>query len=108
MPEPEKEQKPIPYYYANVAKISHSPYEFIIDLGITMPEAPNKAMATARVVMSPPHIKALLKAIGDNIIKYEDRFGRISFPPALDDIGKFLGQFGLKEVKCPKCGHSIV
>lgn len=72
-----------------------------------VPEVPDKATGSVRVVMSPQHIKALLKAIGDNLIKYENRFGRISFPPTMGDIEKFLGQFGLKTIKCPHCGKNV-
>jgi hypothetical protein len=60
--------------------------------------------------MSPQHAKALFKALGDNIIKYEDKFGRISFPPDVDDVGKFLSQFGLKPetAVCPHCGKKLI
>lgn len=110
MTEPEKEQKPTPYFYANVARVLCSPYEFLIDFGVTSPETPDKAMMGVRVAMSPQHAKALLKAMGENIVKYEDKYGRVSFPPAVDDVGKLLGQFGLKPeiMNCPHCGKKLM
>jgi len=62
--------------YSNLAMITHSPSEFIIDFARVMPGLP-KAKVHARIVMTPQHAKLLLKALEDNIKKFESRFGEI-------------------------------
>jgi hypothetical protein len=62
--------------YSNLAIITHSPAEFVIDFTRVLPGVP-KAKVHARIVMTPQHIKMLLNAITDNIDKYEKKFGEI-------------------------------
>lgn len=62
--------------YANLAVISHSPSEFVIDFVRIMPGMP-KAQVKSRVILTPEHAKRLLNALQDNIKKYEDVFGHI-------------------------------
>ena len=62
--------------YANLAMISHSDSEFIFDFIFVQPQAP-KARVRARVLTSPSHAKRILSALGDNVAKYEARFGEI-------------------------------
>ncbi|MCX7910314.1 MAG: DUF3467 domain-containing protein [Endomicrobia bacterium] len=62
--------------YSNLAVISHSPDEFILDFIFIQPQVP-KAKVRARVVTSPGHIKRFLAALQDNIKKYEEKFGEI-------------------------------
>jgi hypothetical protein len=62
--------------YSNLAIITHSFSEFIIDFVKVMPGIP-KAKVKARVVLTPHHAKRLLKALKDNIGKYEANFGHI-------------------------------
>lgn len=62
--------------YSNLAIISHSPAEFIIDFTRVVPGAP-KARVHARIITTPQHAKMLLKALHDNIENYENRFGEI-------------------------------
>jgi len=62
--------------YANLALISHSGAEFIIDFTRVLPGMP-KAMVQARILLTPQHAKGLLKALQDNLKKFEDRFGEI-------------------------------
>jgi len=62
--------------YANLALISHSGAEFVIDFTRMLPGMP-KAVVQARIVLTPQHAKGLLKALEDNIKKFEDRFGEI-------------------------------
>ena len=62
--------------YSNLALITHSPSEFIIDFARMMPGLP-RARVHARIIMTPQHAKLLLKALEDNIKKYEARFGEI-------------------------------
>lgn len=62
--------------YSNLAIITHSPAEFVIDFTRILPGVP-KAKVHARIVMTPQHTKMLLAALGDNIDKYEKKFGEI-------------------------------
>ena len=63
--------------YSNLAIISHSPAEFIIDFTRLLPGVP-KARVHARIIMTPQHAKLLFQALGDNLSKYEDQFGDIT------------------------------
>jgi Protein of unknown function (DUF3467) len=62
--------------YSNLAIITHSPAEFIIDFTRVVPGVP-KAKVQSRIITTPQHAKMLLKALQDNIDKYESRFGEI-------------------------------
>ena len=63
--------------YANLAIISHSGAEFIIDFVGIMPGMP-KAKVKSRIVMTPNHAKRLLKALAENVAKFEKTFGEIN------------------------------
>jgi len=63
--------------YSNLAIINHSPSEFIVDFIQMMPGVP-KAKVKSRVILTPQHAKRLMKALHDNINKYEDQFGEIA------------------------------
>ena len=62
--------------YSNLAIISHSHSEFVIDFAKVLPGVP-KAKVKSRVVMTPLHAKRLFRALADNIKKYESTFGPI-------------------------------
>ncbi len=62
--------------YSNLAVISHSGSEFIIDFVRMMPGIP-KAHVKSRIILSPDNAKRLLNALGDNVRKYEQTFGEI-------------------------------
>lgn len=62
--------------YSNLAIISHSNAEFIIDFTRIMPGVP-KAKVQSRIVMTPQHTKLLLHALNENIRKYEQSYGEI-------------------------------
>jgi len=62
--------------YSNLAIITHSPAEFIIDFTRVVPGVP-KAKVHARIITTPQHAKMLMKALADNIEKFEARFGEI-------------------------------
>ena len=62
--------------YANLAILTHSSSEFILDFAGMMPGL-QKAEVRSRVVMAPEHAKRLLFALQDNINKYEQQFGEI-------------------------------
>ncbi len=59
--------------YSNLAIITHSPTEFVLDFVSLMPGAP-KAKVKSRIVMTPQHAKRLYKALADNLSKYESNF----------------------------------
>jgi hypothetical protein len=69
----EKESEGI---YSNLALISHSPSEFIVDFARVMPGV-QKTKVYARIVMTPSHAKMLYDALGANIKKFEGQFGNI-------------------------------
>ncbi len=62
--------------YSNFAIISHSHAEFIVDLASTLPGSP-KAQVVSRVVLAPEHAKRLAMALQENIMRYEQEFGKI-------------------------------
>ncbi|MBR4691024.1 MAG: DUF3467 domain-containing protein [Bacteroidales bacterium] len=62
--------------YSNLAIISHSNSEFILDFARVMPGTP-KAKVVSRVILTPEHAKKLLAALQDNIQKYEQNIGPI-------------------------------
>lgn len=65
--------------YANLARISHSPTEFIIDFGHMLPGEAT-ANINSRIVMTPFSAKLLLRAITENLARYETSFGVINVP----------------------------
>jgi hypothetical protein len=65
--------------YANLARIAHSPSDIVIDFAHILPGEPT-AKIRARVVMTPLSIKLLLRALTENIARYEAAFGEINIP----------------------------
>ena len=62
--------------YANFAAITHSPAEFVMDFIRVLPGT-KKSRVHARIVMAPQNVKAFVRALQDNIAKYEERHGEI-------------------------------
>lgn len=62
--------------YANLAVITHSASEFVLDFVKVMPGVP-KARVKSRVIMTPQHAKRLMKALADNVSKFEQLNGQI-------------------------------
>lgn len=62
--------------YSNLAVITHSASEFVIDFVRIMPGIP-KAQVKSRIILTPEHAKRLLAALQDNIAKYEAVHGLI-------------------------------
>jgi hypothetical protein len=62
--------------YSNLAIISHTAAEFILDFVQVFPGVP-KARVRSRIILSPSHFKRLVIAMQDNLHKYESRFGPI-------------------------------
>lgn len=65
--------------YANLARIAHSPSDIVIDFAHILPGEPT-AKIRARVIMTPLSIKLLLRALTENIARYEAAFGEIHLP----------------------------
>ena len=62
--------------YSNLAVITHSPAEFVIDFIRIMPGVP-KSKVKSRIILTPEHAKRLVAALSDNISKYEAVHGTI-------------------------------
>lgn len=81
--------------YSNLAVISHSSSEFVVDFIRIVPGVP-KAKVKSRIILTPEHAKRLLFALEDNIEKFESINGTISvnnnessgFMPPLGGIGQ--------------------
>ena len=65
--------------YANLAIIAHSSSEFIVDFVRVMPGMP-KAGVKSRIILAPEHAKRLMRALEENVSKYERAFGPIRMP----------------------------
>jgi hypothetical protein len=72
--------------YSNLAIITHSNAEFVIDFTRILPGIP-KAKVHARIVMTPVHAKLLQNALHDNVSKYEHKYGEIKI---VNDPGQIL------------------
>ena len=70
--------------YSNIVRIGHSPYEFMIDFGQFQPEG-KRAFMDVRIITSPQHAKAILKALKDNIDIYEEKHGTINLNVGLEE-----------------------
>ncbi|MDR3094786.1 MAG: DUF3467 domain-containing protein [Bacteroidales bacterium] len=75
--------------YSNLAVISHSSSEFVVDFIRVMPGVP-KADVKSRIILTPEHAKRLWLALGDNMNKYESKHG----PVQIEDKGPSIGPFG--------------
>jgi len=79
--------------YANLAIITHSSSEFVLDFIRAMPGVP-KADVKSRIILTPEHAKRLLAALNDNIRRYENTYGTIRvyenniMPPIADVKGE--------------------
>jgi len=62
--------------YSNFVVVTHSPAEFVMDFTRLLPGVP-KAKIHSRIVMAPLHAKAFLRALGENIKKFESKHGEI-------------------------------
>ncbi|MGC9530249.1 MAG: DUF3467 domain-containing protein [Candidatus Bipolaricaulaceae bacterium] len=73
--------------YANLAIVSHQKEEFVVDFLMVDPRTQSpkggQALLVSRVILSPGHMKRLYQAIGDNIERYENNYGKIVLPPKL-------------------------
>lgn len=67
--------------YSNFAVISHSSSEFTLDFATVLPGMPKANVAT-RVILAPEHAVRLLHALQENLMRYEQQFGKIQLPGA--------------------------
>ena len=85
--------------YSNLAIISHSPSEFIIDFATMLPGL-QKPEISNRIVMNPEHAKRLLNALADNVNKSESQFGTIELrsqqPKGTINLSDFMSGNGAK------------
>ena len=63
--------------YANLAIITHSNAEFVVDFVNVMPGMP-KSKVKSRVILTPMHAKRFMKALVENIERYEEANGMIA------------------------------
>ena len=68
--------------YANLAVITHSHSEFVIDFVNVMPGTP-KSKVKSRIILTPQHAKRFMKALTDNINRFEAANGKVQ---DLDEI----------------------
>ena len=91
MPDPVAKDEQVPAYlqmrmppnlntvYSNVVRIAHTPAELIFDFARFLP-GDRMATAVIRVLMSPLGAKMFLRALNENLTKYEASFGEIQIP----------------------------
>lgn len=72
----ELDEKTAEGVYSNLAIINHSVSEFVVDFISMMPGAP-KAKVKSRIVLTPQHAKKFLKALNDNVQRFEKAHGTI-------------------------------
>ena len=62
--------------YSNLAVVTHSQTEFVLDFIQVMPGTP-KAKVRSRIVLAPQHAKRVMKALMGNVSKFESQHGEI-------------------------------
>jgi len=76
--------------YANLAVITHSTSEFVLDFARIVPGL-QKAKVQGRIIMTPVNTKLLMKTLQDNIKKFEEKFGEIETPDKTPQQGGPIG-----------------
>jgi len=76
--------------YSNLAVITHSNQEFVLDFIKVMPGIP-KAKVKSRIILTPQHAKRFLKALSENVKKFEAMYGEITETDALNVAMNFGG-----------------
>ena len=84
--------------YANLAVVTHSQSEFVLDFVSMLPGMP-KAEVASRIILVPEHAKRLLFALQDNLQKYEAQLGNIELPQpkAKQEGPKTIAPFNIKK-----------
>ncbi len=76
----EKESEGI---YSNMVLIAQSPHEIVLDFARVVPGA-KKTKIYSRIIMTPGHAKLLLRALEENLKKFENQYGEIKLPGSPD------------------------
>lgn len=81
--------------YSNFAIISHSHAEFVVDCASMLPGQP-KAQVVSRIILAPEHAKRLALALQENVMRYEQEFGKIQLQnqPAQPAAPRTANPFG--------------
>ena len=74
--------------YANFVVVTHSPAEFVLDFTRILPGVP-KAKVHSRIIKAPPHAKTFLRALSDNVNKFESKYGEIKLPKNEEGFSPF-------------------
>ncbi len=61
--------------YSNLMSVTHTKEEFVLDFMMVVPPT---GSVTARVILSPSHLKRMISALVQNMTKYEEQFGRVT------------------------------
>ena len=71
--------------YSNQMMVQHTREEFVLDFINLFPP---QGVVNARVVVSPGHLKRMIRALGENLSRYETRFGPVveAEPPKSDQL----------------------
>lgn len=75
--------------YANTVMISHTQHEVFYDFIQIIPQE-QRARVQKRIVMTPAHAKMFLRAMEENLRRYEERHGEITLPPRPDSLAEQL------------------
>lgn len=70
--------------YTNLALVAHNATEFVMDFIFVQPQQP-KAKVRARIITSPGHTKRFLRALAENVQRYEQTFGEIKETAVVHD-----------------------
>jgi len=76
--------------YSNMAVITHSASEFVIDFARRMPGTP-KARVYSRIVMTPPSLILFLKTLEQNVGMYQEKYGKIKVEGMEDNESRDIG-----------------
>jgi len=71
--------------YANQMVVAHTREEFLLDFISLFPPG---GVVSARILVSPGHLKRMIRALGDNLARYESHFGPVAeaAPPQEDPL----------------------
>ena len=68
--------------YSNLMQVLHTKEEFVLDFFLV---SPPEGVLVSRVIMSPGHTKRMIKALGENLAKYEEKFGKVEEAKSSED-----------------------
>jgi len=80
MPEPQQikikaKDEALKGAYSNLMQVLHTKEEFVLDFFLV---SPPEGILSSRVIMSPGHTKRMIKALEENLSRYEEKFGKIA------------------------------